>query len=57
MCEACGKSPAKGDDILCAECNHYYMILLDLLAEDPESLDRLKEICEWRMKKIQAVSA
>jgi hypothetical protein len=56
-CEACGKSPARTDDILCPDCTYYYGILRDLLDEHPElaaeSLDRLKEIFEWRTKKIQ----
>lgn len=55
MCEACGRFPAKRDDILCAECDHYYTILLDLLGEHPEAFDRLKQVFEWRMKRLQTI--
>jgi len=56
MCEACNRAPAKLEDILCEDCSHYYMIMLDLLAEDPEALEKLKEVFDWRMKKTQTVS-
>ena len=56
MCEACNRAPAKLEDILCEDCSHYYMIMLDLLAEDPEALEKLKEVFDWRMKKAQTVS-
>jgi hypothetical protein len=59
VCEACDKAPARKDDILCSDCAYYYGILRELLDEHPElaaeSLDRLKEIFEWRMKKIQPI--
>jgi hypothetical protein len=57
MCEACGRSPARQNDILCSDCAHYYTILRELLDEHPElaanELDRLKELFQWREKKIQ----
>jgi hypothetical protein len=56
VCEACGKREARKGDILCSECNYYYLILRDLLDEHPElavnELDRLKELFQWREKKI-----
>jgi len=43
--------------MLCNDCAHYYMILRELLDEHPEvavnELDRLKELFQWREKKIQ----
>ncbi len=60
-CEACGKGPAKLDDILCVDCSRAYGLLRDLLDEVPhlemEDLDRIKDIFEWRMKKLQTVAA
>jgi hypothetical protein len=59
ICEACGKEQARKNDILCSDCSYYYGILRDLLDEHPElaanSLDRIKELFEWRMKKIQPI--
>jgi ABC-type nitrate/sulfonate/bicarbonate transport system substrate-binding protein len=59
ICEACGKAEARKDDILCSDCSYYYGVLRDLLEEHPElvaeSLDRIKEVFEWRMKKIRLV--
>jgi len=57
MCEVCGRSEARQDDILCRECTHYYAILSDLLEEHPDlssnELDRLKQVLRWREAKIQ----
>ena len=57
LCEACGKTEARKDDILCSDCAYYYKILRDLTDEHPElavdSLDRIKQIFEWRTKKIE----
>lgn len=57
VCEACGKAEARKDDILCSDCVYYYKILRDLTDEHSElavdSLDRIKQIFEWRTKKIQ----
>ena len=52
-CEACGRAPAKKEDILCDDCDYHYTILLELAGEHPElGINRLKEIYEWRMKKV-----
>ena len=51
-CEVCGKEPALPNDILCRECADYYTILLDLIQKDPDSVQRLKEVYEWRKKKF-----
>jgi hypothetical protein len=57
VCEACGKAQARPGDILCTDCAYYYSILRDLIDEHPElavnELDRLKDIFQWREKKIQ----
>ena len=56
-CEACGKAPAKRDDILCLDCSRAYSILKELLGEYPdlaiEDLGRIKEIYEWYVKKTE----
>jgi hypothetical protein len=57
LCEVCGLNPAKADDILCKDCEHYYMQLLEMLGRDPESFDRLQKIYAWRMKKLETSPA
>jgi hypothetical protein len=56
-CEACGRAPAKLDDILCIDCSRAYSLLNDIMTEYPslakEDLDRVRTIFEWRMKKLQ----
>lgn len=57
MCEACKRAPANEGDVLCAECSHAYIILLDLLRKHPEmikdDLTRIKDLVDWRNKKEQ----
>lgn len=57
ICEACNKAPANDGDILCGDCSHAYIILLDLLRKHPElvkdDLIRLKDVVDWRNKKEQ----
>jgi len=55
LCEACGKSSAKKNDVLCVDCAYYYTVLLDLLGEDRDAFDKLKQIFAWRMKKLQTI--
>ncbi len=52
LCEVCRRSPAKRDDILCAECSHYYTLLIELLDKDPHpDFGRLAQMFEWRKAK------
>jgi hypothetical protein len=59
ICEVCGKAPVKLDDILCLECSRAYSMLHELLDYFPnlekEDLTRIKDIFEWRTKKIQTI--
>ena len=53
MCEVCGKHPARKEDILCEECAEYYIILMDLLARNPDALNRLRKLRDWREEKTR----
>jgi hypothetical protein len=54
--EVCGKAEARRDDILYTDCA-YNKVLREFTEEYPElavdSLDRIKQICDWRTKKMQ----
>ncbi|HUK26840.1 MAG TPA: hypothetical protein VLV31_00335 [Candidatus Acidoferrales bacterium] len=41
------------EDILCEECAEYYIILLDLLANDPYTLIRLRKHHDWCEEKTR----
>jgi hypothetical protein len=60
ICEACGKAQARNDYILCSDCARYYTILSELIDEYPQlaadELDRLKELFQWREKKMELSS-
>jgi hypothetical protein len=60
LCEVCGNAPARRDDLLCSDCSYAYKVLAELLERHPdltkEAFDRLKEIYEWRTKKIQVIT-
>ena len=55
VCEVCGKSVARRDDLLCGDCSHAFALMLELLHGHPDvdvaDVDRIKEVYEWRMRK------
>lgn len=59
MCEVCQKAPAKEHDIMCPDCAHSFGVLRELLRDHPElardDFERLRQLFDWRMKKILAI--
>jgi len=55
VCEVCGKSVARRDDLLCDDCSRAFTLMLELLHGHPDidvaDVDRIKEVYEWRMRK------
>jgi len=54
-CEVCGKTTAKTNDLLCAECSDAFTLMLELLHGHPEvdirDPDRIRQVFEWRIRK------
>jgi len=56
VCEACGVSPARITDSLCADCSHTFAILTDILGNHPEldsdkfdeNITRIGIVYKWR---------
>jgi hypothetical protein len=59
-CQICQQTPAKRDDVLCSDCAYLYQIVAELFERYPdlkkEDFDSMKEIYEWRTKKLKIMA-
>jgi len=60
-CEVCAKPLDRVGDLLCGDCSHAFTVMLELLHTHPEiaanDIERIKEVFEWRLKKIRPMEA